>query len=169
MKFGKVLLTAVAGVLLCSPAISAEIKPHPDSVLMKQVQAVNANASVLMLSPLHGFGMNQPISCLLAESLTERAKTDNVSDASIAMKLSKEKTRLCEVSKDVRRLTWPVFTQIATSSKLPSVKFTFEIYVEDKWRSVGLFASELDCNTVLSKAQEFGFGVKSCASWQSRY
>ncbi len=174
MKFCKVIgqlifWEAVAGVLLCTSAIAAESKAHPDNILMKQVQAVNANASVLMLSLLHGFGMEEPISCRLADSLTDRAKFENASDAAIAMKLSKEKSKLCEVSKDVRRLTWPVFTQIASSSKLPSEKFTFEIYVEDKWRLVGLFASEQDCRTVLNKAQEFGIGVKSCTSWQPRY
>jgi hypothetical protein len=169
MKFGKALWGAVTGVLLSSSAISAETNIHPDSALMKQVQAVNANAAILMLSPLHGFGMEEPVSCRLAQSFTDRARAENTSDAVIAAKLSNENLRLCEISKDVRRLTWSVFTQIAFTSKLPPEKFTFQIYAGDKWRLIGLFASEQDCKTVLNKAQEFGIGVKSCTSWQPRY
>jgi hypothetical protein len=146
------------------PEPPAMIKPrHPDLLLMDSVRAVNADASMLLLTSARGATMDQPFACLLAQSVAARQDFP----ASALKKLNTE----CTFWTAVRKATRPVFHGIAESKSLPETPFTFDAYVgsDEKWDTLGLFADLETCSRMVETAMSLGIGVRACQPWKPRF
>jgi len=146
------------------PAPSVAAAPrHPDLLLMDAVRKVSADASMLLLSPITGFGMEEPAACMLAARIVAQKHVP----AGVLHKLDGE----CALGKMVRQATNPVFQAIVQSQALPPVAVTFDAYVglEEKWQTLGLFADFDTCKTMMDAAMSLGIGVRSCLPWAPRF
>lgn len=177
--FGNIISVFLLGVMalmlygtMVKPAnVSASnsvAKPvHPDVILMGRVRAVNGDASTLMISEYSGFGMEIPASCLLAAHVEKDSKL--VSDV-ITQQIHKKFQAECGLTGRVRAATFPVFTKIADSGKLPIGSWAFEVFSgQESWKVIGLFDDPEICKATLQHAVEVGFGVKPCLPWSPRY
>lgn len=136
---------------------------HPDSLLMQAVSKVSVEASLLLLSPLMGLGMPEPIACAMAKRALERKD--------MLASLLKQWDAECALGKMVREATEPVFQAIVDSRALPQVAVTFDVYVqtEEKWQTVGLFADLDTCTRMAGAAMSLGMGVRACLPWAPRF
>ena len=141
---------------------SSPVAPrHPDLLLMDLVRKVNGDASLLVMSPVTGFAMNEPIDCLMARQAVARQD--------VPASLLKRWDNGCAFGTMMRKATDPVFHGIATSRKLPPVAFAFDAYVEEKWHTLGLFADSDTCTRMVATAVSLGIGVRSCQPWTPRF
>ncbi len=130
---------------------------------MDAVRKVSADASMLLVSPLTGFGMTEPIACALAKQALEQKD--------MPASLLKQWEAECALGKMVRQATEPVFQAIVESQSLPQVAVAFVVYVEkeEKWQTVGLFADLDTCTRTLEAATALGIGVRPCVPWAPRF
>lgn len=142
---------------------SPVVPRHPDLLLMDAVRDVSADASLLMLSPITGFGMDEPAACMLARQIIGRKD--------VPVGTFKKWDNECAFGTAVRKSTDPVFHAIAQSRALPRVAFAFDAYVglKDEWHTLGLFADSATCTRMVEAAGSLGIGVRSCQPWTPRF
>lgn len=139
--------------------------PHRDVLLMNAVQKVNTQISMLMVSPYSSLGLDEPVPCMVAKSLSEGSNHNDV----IVVKLIAELTGQCAFSRLVKDTTFPIFENIAATRLLPAKLVTFGAFHEDRWVEVGLFDSDDSCNSIREEALRHGIGTKACGLWQVHY
>ena len=100
--------------------------------------------------------------CLMAKKSV--AKRD-----ALPASVLKKWTDGCAFGTMVRSATEPVFQAIATSRTLPPVAFAFEVYVEEEWHTLGLFADSITCSRMAAEAMSIGLGARSCLPWTPRF
>jgi hypothetical protein len=138
---------------------------NDDLALMEAVRNVNADASILMLSPFFSLALAEPISCLLARKLKQEADLD----LPVMAQLTLEQSQHCEFSRLARQYTLPVFSKIATTRELPKELFAFTAFHESTWESVGPFESFATCTKVQQEGMTKGMGTRACTKWTPRF
>lgn len=163
-------LAALAGWIVWNslqpPLTAAKIAAaprHPDLLLMDAVRRVSADASLLMLSPVTGFGMDEPAACTLAR----RVVGDKDFPAGVLKKWDDE----CAFGVAVGKASNPVFRAIAQSGALPPAAFVFDASVglKEEWHTLGLFADSDTCARMVAAAVALRIGVRSCLPWTPRF
>lgn len=142
---------------------SPVVPRHPRLLLADAVRKVNADASLLMLSPAASFGLDEPTACKLARQAAARQNFA----ASALKKWNSE----CALGTMMREATDPVFQAIATSGALPPDAYAFDAFVglEEEWHTLGLFADFEACARMMEAAMSLGFGARSCLPWAPRF
>jgi hypothetical protein len=151
------------------PPVVAE-PPHPDQLLQTAVQKVQADASMLMFSPVLSFKQDQPFVCTLAA----RTNADKEPDARARELVAAMKARYqgdCDFAVAARSALWPVFQRIADKGRLPSPPYYFEVtgFMGERGAKVGLFETATSCKALADRARELGLSATACAVWAQRF
>ncbi len=166
---GLIAVLAGAAYLEFRPAPQQMTKAEPPKeisaamTLYDQVASVNASAAMVMVSG--GLLLDEPADCLINAAMTEKVKEP---DTYLQQAIEQRKT-LCQIYTVLRETTMKNFEAIAFNRELPDGLMAFEMYDDDKWHTLGLFANVAECEYVRSIAVEANFGLKSCTAWSPRY
>ena len=149
------------------PSEKPEPRPRTEmDVLADRVRAINGNLVRLFFD---GFSpmISPPIDCRIAD----RAKLNNRSPDEqkiLDPKIASWSER-CNIATAVNAQLIENFRSIADHGDLPEGLHAFQVYLEDDWRTVGVFLTKPQCEEALSRTATAGLGIKNCQEWKPQY
>jgi hypothetical protein len=177
LKLGSILgwlcigaVVVAAAYMLLQPEKPVEVpEPKPRTeidVLADKVRAINGDLALLFFD---GFTpkISPPTSCHIAErfNLDDRSPDERQMLEPTAKSLRDR----CAIATVVNAQIIENFRSITNQGVLPEGLMAFEVYLDDKWKTVGVFLTEAQCEEVVAQVIVAGIGVKSCREWRPRF